>query len=262
MNIIVCIKQVPDTTSIEIDEKTGSLKREGVESKVNVYDLHALEAALKIKEQVGGKITVLTMGPLQAAQSIREALMLGADDGYLISDRCFAGSDVLATSYTLAQAVRTLGKFDLIICGKQTTDGDTAQVGPALAEQLGIPHATWVNEILEVDSNGLLFEQDLMESVLRVRAEYPLLITVEKRRSEPRLPSFLLKQKLACRGVKTLSLANFSDRDIDRYGVDGSATHVEKIFPPEENTEHVMLKGNPELLVEDILQILKKGKFI
>ncbi len=262
MRIIACIKQVPDTTSVEIDEETGSLKREGVESKINIYDLYALKTAFEIREKTGATVTALSMGPPQAQQAIREALLLGADDGYLISDRRFAGSDVLATSYTLSQAVQCIGGCDLIICGKQTTDGDTAQVGPALAEHLGIPHAAWVSRILEADGQGLLLEQDLTDNLLRVKIEYPCLITVEKSAGVPGLPSYLRKRQFADVDIKVLRLADFSDQDPARYGADGSPTQVENIFPPEENTEKVMLEGTAEQLAADIWDILVRRKLI
>lgn len=141
MNILVCIKQVPGTSKVEVDPVTGVLKRDGIDSKMNPYDLYALETALRIREEKGGTIKVLSMGPPQALSVIKEAYSMGVDDGVLLSDRKFGGADVLATSYTLSQGVRKMGDFDLIICGKQTTDGDTAQVGAEIAEYLGIPHA-------------------------------------------------------------------------------------------------------------------------
>ena len=168
----------------------------------------------------------------------------------------------MATSYTISQAVRCIGDFDLIICGKQTTDGDTAQVGPALAEHLGIPHAAWVSKILEADGRGLLLEQDLTDSLLRVKIEYPCLITVEKSTGAPGLPSYLRKRQFANADVKALRLADFSDHDPIRYGADGSPTQVENIFPPEENTEKIMLEGPPEKLSQDIWEILVKRKFV
>ena len=136
MNILVCIKQVPASSKVEVDPQTGVLKRAGVESKMNPYDLYALETALRLREEHGGSVTVLSMGPPQAQAVIREAFAMGADAGVLLSDRRFGGADVLATSYTLAQGVRRAGRFDLLICGKQTTDGDTAQVGPEIAESV------------------------------------------------------------------------------------------------------------------------------
>ncbi|MCJ7688761.1 MAG: electron transfer flavoprotein subunit beta/FixA family protein, partial [Clostridiaceae bacterium] len=155
MEILVCIKQVPGTSNVEVDPVTGVLKRDGIDSKMNPFDLFALETALKIKEQEGGVIKVITMGPPQAKDVIREAYMMGADEGALVSDRKFAGADVLATSYTLSQGVKKMGGFDLILCGKQTTDGDTAQVGPEMAEYLGIPHIANVLKIEEIKEKSV-----------------------------------------------------------------------------------------------------------
>lgn len=173
MNIFVCIKQVPSTNKVEVDEKTGVLKRDGVASKMNPYDLYALETALRLKEKHGGKITVGTMGPPQAQAVVREAYMMGADEGYVFSDRRLGGADVLATSYTLSQAIRSVGDFDLILCGRQTTDGDTAQVGPAIAEHLGIPHAAWVGR-LEAVGDGVDAEQHLQDVIETVHMPFPL----------------------------------------------------------------------------------------
>ena len=155
MEILTCIKQVPGTTSVEVDETTGVLKRDGVDSKMNPYDLYALETALRIKEDKKANLKVLSMGPPQAKKVIEESFMMGADEGALISDRRFGGADVLATSYTISQGIKKMGKVDLIICGKQTTDGDTAQVGPEVAEFLDIPHVTNVTKLIEVkDENN------------------------------------------------------------------------------------------------------------
>ena len=147
MNITVCIKQVPGSNKVEVDPVTGVLKRDGADSKMNPYDLYALETALQLKETYGGKVTVITMGPPSAEEVIKEAFSMGADEGYLMTDRKFAGADVLATAYTLSQGIRIAGDFDVIICGKQTTDGDTAQVGPEMSEYLDIPCIANVIEI-------------------------------------------------------------------------------------------------------------------
>nr|WP_243112509.1 electron transfer flavoprotein subunit beta/FixA family protein [Caproiciproducens sp. NJN-50] len=195
MNILVCMKQVPATSQVEIDRETGSLKRLGTQAKTNPYDLSALETALRLRERMGGRVTVLTMGPPQAEQMMRDAYRMGADDAVILSDRKFAGSDVLATSYTLSQGIRLLGKADLILCGRQTTDGDTAQIGPAVAEHLGIPHAAWVSEILAVDETGIEVRQTLATVTQRSRLRLPCLITVEKNICVPRLPSYRLKRE-------------------------------------------------------------------
>jgi electron transfer flavoprotein beta subunit len=260
--MIVCIKQVPGTTKVEIDATTGVLRRDGVESKMNPYDLYALETALRLKEQLGGSIAVVTMGPPQAETVIREAYMMGADEGILISDRKFAGADVLATAYTLSQGIRTLGEFDLIICGKQTTDGDTAQVGPAVAEFLNIPHVAWVSAISASAADKMVVEQDLSESYEKVEMTYPCLITVEKDIMQPRLPSYRRKLDTDTRPIRVIGLKDLSDSDAARYGLDGSATQVERIFPPEINREQVIWDGTPEETAEQIFQALKTGKFI
>lgn len=262
MNILVCIKQVPGTNKVEVDEKTGVLKRDGIESKMNPYDLYAIETALRIREKVNGSITAVTMGPPQAAAIIREAYMMGVDEGYILSDRAFAGADVLATSYTITQGIKCIGKFDLIICGKQTTDGDTAQVGPAIAEHLDIPHVAWVSKINEVDNERIVVEQDLGESVEIIQLPYPCLITVEKDIVQPRLPSYKKKLETRDKPVKMLTFKDFSDHDESKYGLAGSPTRVEKVFPPESNSQRVLWEDNPNELVNKCYETLKQLKFI
>ena len=189
LEIIVCIKQVPGTSDVEMDEN-GNLIRESIEAKMNPFDLFAIETALRLKEM--GKtelICVLSMGPPQAESVIREAFMMGVDKGILLTDKKFAGADVLATSYTLAQGIRKFGNFDLIICGKQTTDGDTAQVGAELAEFLNIPHVTNVQKIIDVQESSIVVEMDLPTMTMIAQIDFPCLITVEKDIYQPRLPS-------------------------------------------------------------------------
>ena len=195
MKIIVCMKQVPATSQVEIDPETGAMKRLSADTRTNPYDLFALETALQIKEKTGGTVVVLTMGPGQAEAMMKDAYTMGADEAVILSDRKFAGADVLATSYTLAQGIHVLGSADLIICGRQTTDGDTAQVGPAIAEHLGIPHCAWVSEILRVDSDSIEVRQDLVSVSQISRMHFPCLITVDKDMFVPRLPSYLLNYK-------------------------------------------------------------------
>ncbi|NLY91703.1 MAG: electron transfer flavoprotein subunit beta/FixA family protein [Firmicutes bacterium] len=262
MKIIVCIKQVPATSNVEIDPATGVLKREGAESKMNPYDLYALETALRLKEKAGGSVTTVTMGPPQAEAVIKESFILGADEGYVFSDRKFAGSDVLATAYTLAQGIRILGDFDLIICGKQTTDGDTAQVGPEVAEFLGIPHVTWVRAIREVTEGGIVVEQDLGTSFVTAELKFPALITVEKEIYQPRLPSYRRKLQTAGKQGKFFSFSDFADDDEEKYGLRGSATQVERIFPPEINQDRILWDGDAALVANKIYALLKGKNFI
>ncbi|ERI89656.1 electron transfer flavoprotein [Clostridiales bacterium oral taxon 876 str. F0540] len=261
MNILVCIKQVPGTTKVEVDEKTGVLKRDGVDSKMNPYDLYAIETALRIRDKVGGKISVVTMGPPQAAEVIREAYMMGVDEGALVSDRKFAGADVLATSYTISQAVRKMGEFDLILCGKQTTDGDTAQVGPEMAEYLGIPHIANVLKIVELKETSVLVEMDMPNTIELAEIKYPCLLTVEKDIFQPRLPSYKRKLETKNREVKMISFNDFEDKDEKKYGLNGSPTQVERIFPPKANNDREMWKGSSEELTGKMHKKLSELKF-
>lgn len=262
INIAVCIKQVPGTTKVDIDEKTGVLKRDGVESKLNPYDLYALETAFRIREKVEASIVVLTMGPNQAKSVIREAYMMGADNGYLLTGRRFAGADVLATSYALSQGIGVIGHIDLIICGKQTTDGDTSQVGPAMAEFLGIPHISWVRDIVSANSRKITVEQDMTDSIETAEISYPCLITVEKGSIQPRLPSFKRKLQTKDRPINILTLDNLPDNDSNKYGLAGSPTQVERIFIPEGNSNQEIIEGFPQETGEKAFLILKNLKLI
>jgi electron transfer flavoprotein beta subunit len=262
MEIIVCIKQVPGTTKVDIDPVTGVLKRDGVDSKMNPYDLYALETALRLKEQKGGIVKVLSMGPPQAMEVIREAYMMGADEGALLTDRKFAGSDVLATSYTIAQGVKKLGGFDLIICGKQTTDGDTAQVGPEIAEYLGIPHVANVLSIIEVKEKSIVLKMDMANTVETAEIQFPCLLTVEKDIFQPRLPSYRKKMATKDKEIRMITLNDFEDRNEKNYGLSGSATQVERIFPPEVNNDRELWTGTGEQLGRKMAEKLKQLKFI
>lgn len=262
MNIVVCIKQVPGTSEVEVDKETGVLKREGIDSKMNPYDLFAVETAVKIKEETGAKINVVSMGPPQAADIIQEAYMMGTDEGALISDRRFAGADVLATAYTISQGIKKLANYDLIICGKQTTDGDTAQVGPELAEFLKIPHVANVTKVVEVKSDAIIVEMDLAHAVQTAEIAYPCLITVEKDINQPRLPSFKLKLATKNRKISVYGLNDFEDKDEAKYGLTGSPTRVLRIFSPEHNTDHEIWKGNGDELANRLANKLKELKIV
>lgn len=262
MKIYTCIKQVPGTTKVDVDEETGVLKRDGIESKMNPYDLYALETALKIKEEKGATLTVVSMGPPQASDIIREAYMMGADDGILLSDRKFAGADVLSTAYTLSQGILAKGLPDLIICGKQTTDGDTAQVGPEMAEFLAIPHVANVIRIREIGETSLVVDMDMPNSVETVAVAFPCLITVEKGIHQPRLPSFRLKVETRDRDITCLAMKDFTDRNAARYGLKGSPTRVVRIFPPETDREQEVWQGTGPELAGKIHDKLIREKFI
>ncbi|KAA8666487.1 electron transfer flavoprotein subunit beta/FixA family protein [Clostridium sp. HV4-5-A1G] len=262
MDILVCIKQVPGTSKVEVDPVTGVLKREGIDSKMNPYDLFALETALRLREKHGGIVKVISMGPPQAADVIKEAYMMGADEGVLLSDRKFAGADVLATSYTISQGIKAMGHIDLILCGKQTTDGDTAQVGPEMAENLGIPHIANVLSIEEVKNDSMIVKMDMPNTVEISQIKFPCLLTVEKDIFQPRLPSYKKKVATKDREVKILSLKDFEDKSENRYGLNGSPTQVERIFPPEVNTDKEMWNGTSEELADRLTEKLKELKFI
>lgn len=262
MRIMVCIKQVPGTSKVEVDEKTGVLKRDGVDSKMNPYDLYALETALRIKEKKGGNIKVISMGPPQAKEVIREAYSMGADEGTLVSDRKFAGADVLATSYTLSQGLRKCGDFDIILCGKQTTDGDTAQVGPEMAEYLGIPHVANVRSILDINEDFIKVEMDMPNTIEVLEVKYPCLLTVDKDIFQPRLPSYKKKVETKEREINVISLNDFEDKDEKKYGLNGSPTQVERIFPPSNNDKHEIWTGDSGELSERIEDKLRELKFI
>lgn len=261
MNILVCIKQVPDSNKVEVDPVTGVLKRNGVESKMNPYDLYAIETALRIKEEQGGSITALTMGPNQAAGIIREAFAMGVDYGVLISDRKFGGADVLATSYTLSQGITKSGNYDLILCGKQTTDGDTAQVGPEVAEWLGIPSLSNVSKIEKLKEDSMVVEMDMTQEIEIAEIKYPCLLAVDKDIFIPRLPSYVRKQETKDREIKVITLADLEDKEEKHYGLNGSPTQVQRIFPPEVNDHREVWSGDGSELTGRLINKLKELKF-
>ena len=262
MNILVCIKQVPGTNKVEVDPITGVLKRDGAEAKMNPYDLYAIETALYLKEKTGGSVTAVTMGPMQAEEIIKESYMMGVDNGYVISDRKFAGSDVLATAYAMSQGIKKMDEFDIIICGKQTTDGDTAQVGPSIAEILNIPHAAWVGKIAGFDESSITVVQDLASITQTARLSFPCLITVEKGIFEPRLPSYKKKIETKDKEVKIITFDDFIEKDDKKCGLNGSATSVERIFSPEGREGQVYLEGEYEEQSAELFKILTELKFV
>ena len=262
MKILVCIKQVPGTTQVEIDETTGTLKRDGVPAKMNPFDLYALETALKIKSSTGAEVTALTMGPQQCEKIVRDAFMMGVDRGVIMSDRAFGGADVLMTSFTLAQGAKKTGPYDLVICGKQTTDGDTAQVGAEMAEWLGVPHVANVKSIDALAETSVSVTVDMPDSEVAERVPFPCLITVEKGIFEPRLPSYRLMKETAGREILWLSLKDLDDTDPKHYGLNGSPTQVKRIFPPEAHVEHVCLEGDDVEKAAQLADILESRKFL
>jgi len=260
MKIIVCIKQVPNTSEVRINPETNTLIREGVPSIINPYDLHALEAALAIKDAGGATVTVLTMGPPQAEAALRDAVAMGADEAVLLSDRAFAGSDTWATSNALAGAVRLMG-FDLIICGKQAIDGDTAQVGPGIAEFLDIPHVAYVGRIAGITPEAATVHRLMDDGYDVVEARLPALLTVVKELNEPRMPS--LKGKMRARKIEIRKLGrNDIGLDEKEVGINGSPTRVRKIFPPDSRRDRRLISGTAHEQACELAGILKELKCI
>lgn len=261
MEIVVCIKQVPNTTEVKIDPETNTLIRQGVPSIVNPFDKNAVEAALRLREQHGGKVTVLSMGPPQAEEALRECIAMGADEAILVSDRAFAGADTLATSYTLASAIRKMGRFDLIICGKQAIDGDTAQVGPEIAECLDIPQATYVSSI-DIGGRTARLEREHEEGIEVIETSLPLLISVVKSINEPRLPTVKGTMK-AARKVIPVWTVNDLDVEHKRLGLKGSPTQVVRIFTPKQRTQgEIIYKDTARAAVHELLGKLADAKLV
>lgn len=258
MNIVVCMKQVPDTTEVRIDPNTGTLIREGIPSIINPDDKSGLEAALVLKDQLGAKVTVLSMGPPQAELALREALAMGADEAVLVSDKRFGGADTWATSITLASALRKLG-FDLIICGRQAIDGDTAQVGPQIAEHLAIPHVSYVQELTRVGER-LQVKRIFEDGYHRLSLPLPCLITVLKDMNQPRY--------MSVGGVfeafrQTIPVWTVEDLDVDRtqIGLKGSPTRVKKSYTKGTKSAGKVYEVDPREGARIIVEKLKE-KFI
>ena len=256
MNIIVCIKQVPNTTDVKIDPVKNTLIREGVESIINPFDTYAIEEAVRLKERFGGKITVITMGPPQAEAALREAISLGCDEGILVSDRKFAGSDTWATSYTLSCAIKKIGTFDIILCGKQASDGDTAQVGPGISTHLDIPQVTYVKKIEEIKDNSAKVERMTEEGYDIVQTPIPCLLTVVKEINTPRIPS--LKGMMKSKSAKIIQwTAADINSDPKNLGLDGSPTRVVKIFTPPPRKGGQILNGDSQEISQKLSELLK-----
>jgi len=255
VNAVVCIKQVPETTDVRVDPKTNALVREGVKSIVNPVDENAIEAALQLRDQHGGKVTVITMGPPQAEEALRQALAMGADEAILLSDPASRGSDTLATSYALALMVRKIGDVDLILCGKQAIDGDTGQVGPGLAERLGLPQVTFAIG-LEVSEGKLRARRVLDDFFEVVEVRLPAVVTVVKQINDPRHPSMknVLKAKRA--EIAKWTLADL-DADPKQAGFDGSPTQVIRVWPPEKRVGGKRLEGETDEVVGELAEAIK-----
>jgi len=259
LKIIVCIKQVPDTTNIRINPETNTLIREGVESIINPFDEYALEEGIRLQEEYGGETHALSMGPPQVENALRDTLSMGMQNAYLLCDRAFAGADTLATGYTLAAGIRKLGGADIILMGRQAIDGDTGQVGPGVAENLGIPHVTDIKKIESVEEDGTLIVQRALEDgYVRLKTRLPVVLTVVKEINEPRLPS--LKTKMQAR-KKEIKIWNKNDLEVDadRLGLNGSPTWVTKIFTPPKSQKGKLFTGGKSEAVAALIKELRQA---
>jgi electron transfer flavoprotein beta subunit len=231
LKIVVMIKQVPETKSVKMDEKTGTLIREGIESIVNPIDLYAIELSIRLKEIYGASVLGISMGPPKAAEALKEAISMGIDEAVLLSDKFLAGSDTWATAYALAECVKKQGEYHLIICGEKATDGDTGQVGPGIAAHLGIPVISYANKFIEINENGIRVHRQVEDGEEIISSSLPSLITVVKEISNPRLPTFRGKIRAKKTQIPVLKASDLG-LDLSKIGLKGSPTRVEKIFQP------------------------------
>ncbi len=265
MNILVCIKQVPDTTEIKINPETNTLMREGVPSIVNTFDAYALELGVRLKEKHGGKVTVMSMGPDQAKVALKECLSVGADEAYLLSDRVFGGSDTLATSFILASFAKHLqaekGAFDLILCGKQAIDGDTGQVGPEMAEHLGLAQVTYATDI-RVEDGRTLVKRENDQGYDWIEVQSPAVITVTKSDFEPRYAT--LKSKIAANKAEIHVLNSQSiNIDTEKCGLKGSPTKVKNSYTPKKEKKGIIIEEETvSASVQTLMRLLTDKKVI
>lgn len=262
MNIVVCIKQVPDTTEIKIDPVKNTLIRQGVPSIMNPFDKNALETGLSLKDQYGGKVTVISMGPPQAKAVLREAISMGADEAYLLTDRAFGGSDTYATSYILSQAIEKLGPFDVILGGKQAIDGDTGQTAPSIAEHLGAARLTYILD-LKVEGDRVIARRQVEEGTEIIETSFPVLCTATKESNKPRYATVSRKlYSLRCE-IPELTAADFPDIDVAKIGLKGSPTRVKATFTPKRSASGVTIGGNtPAEMADSLIEKLAEAKVL
>jgi electron transfer flavoprotein beta subunit len=260
MDIMVLIKQVPDIERVKFDTEKGRIDRSSAEAEINPFDLNALEAAVQIKEKLGGTIVVVSMGPPKAESALRESLARGADKAILLSDPKFAGADTRATSFTLARVIEKLKRFDLIICGEKTIDGDTGQVGPEIARMLDIPHVAYVPKISKVSHEELEVISEVWDAFYLKRMKLPGLITVTKDINEPRLPSLRGKINARKARIERWGVEEFKDvAPPEEFGIEGSHTKVRGIeIPKEEERKGEIIKGETKECIQKLLSNLKE----
>jgi electron transfer flavoprotein beta subunit len=231
MKIIVPIKQVPETNAVKMDEKTGTMIREGVEAIINPLDLYAIESAIQLREKHGGEIVAISMGPLKAEIALKEAIAMGCNSGFLISDKAFGGADTWATAYVLSKAIEKIGGFDIIICGERATDGDTGQVGPGIAAFLDLPIATYISKIKQLNNNSCVLHRLVEDGLEILDVQLPAVLTVVKEVAAPRLPTLHGKRKAKKAEIPVLKSGALNVED-GKIGLNGSPTRVVKIFKP------------------------------
>ncbi|MEJ6952196.1 electron transfer flavoprotein subunit beta/FixA family protein [Natronospora cellulosivora (SeqCode)] len=265
MNIIIAIKQVPETSNVKMDPETGTMKRDGVESIVNPLDLYAIETGIQLVEEHGGKVTVITMGPPSAEKALKEAISMGCDEGVLVSGREFAGADTWATAYALAKVIEELGEFDLILAGERATDGDTGQVGPCIASYMDIPLSTYTSKVLKVEDDSIVVERMVEEGYESLKLPLPSLLTVVKEISYPRLPTLRGKQKARKMEIPVMSAENVEMKK-EYLGLKGSPTRVVKIAHPKVTRNGEFIKANDEesinQAVNSLLEFLRGKEII
>jgi electron transfer flavoprotein beta subunit len=265
LQIIVPIKQVPETGNVKMDEKTGTMIREGVESIINPLDLYAIEEALRLKEEHEGSVTVISMGPAKAEEALREAIAMGCDRGVLLTAREFAGSDTWATAYALALAIKKIGNFDLILCGERATDGETGQVGPGIASYLNLPLGTYISSIVKLKGSSLRVKRLVENGYELLEILLPALLTVVKEISYPRLPTLRGKQRAKKINILRMGPVEIQ-AEIENLGLQGSPTRVVKIFKPRlsRQGEKFMVKDESDLeqAVEKIIDFLEQRQLI
>ncbi|WP_071394403.1 electron transfer flavoprotein subunit beta/FixA family protein [Bacillus tuaregi] len=265
LHIVACIKQVPDTKIIKMNPKTNTMDRRTAPAILNPYDAHAVEEAVRIRERYGGTVSVLSMGPPPAVKAIKKCIEIGADEGYLITDRRFAGADTLATSYALTKAIEKISKIkpvDLVICGKMSIDGDTGQVGPGIARRLDIPPLTSVNKVVEINkvAGYAIIHRKLENGHEVVQSKLPCLFSVEKTINEVPYSPFQNMLKAAKYQPHIWSVDDLEDVDIKQLGLKGSPTIVSKVWAPPKPEGGTIIEGNPQNQVEELLSILLDKK--
>jgi electron transfer flavoprotein beta subunit len=261
VNIVVCLKQVPGTTEVKIDPQTNTLIRQGIKNIINPFDAYALEEGVRLKEKHGGRVTVITMGLPQAEEALREAISLGADEAVLLSDSALAGADTWATAYTLSCAIRKLGQADIVICGRQTLDGDTGQVGPELAEMLALPFIAYVSRIEEITGSRIRVQRMIEEGHEVLETILPAVITVVKEINVPRLPSLRGIARSKSAPIPAWDAAAL-DADKDKIGLSGSCTRVIKVFFPQRVSRVEKLEGDLNSQVQNLVGKLKDAHLI